>query len=120
MHDWLEPIMKPVGYQLLVRPYQERTKIGSILLADTTKTADQAACNAAQVVAMGDDAYKDESKFPNGAWCKVGDWVILSRLAGARFTIKEPDGEHVEYRLLNDDAIIGVTEKPDDIHRLRL
>lgn len=119
-YKWVSKLLRPVGYQLLVRPYQARTKIGSIILPDQTKDMDRVACTAGQVLAMGAEAYKDPQKFVEGPWCKVGDWVVLSRLAGARFTLQEPDGEQAEYRLLNDDAIVGITEEPEKIDRIRL
>ena len=62
------------------------------------------------VVALGPDAYKDFNKFPEGAWCKEGDWVIFGRYAGARFQIEGGD-----MRLLNDDEILAVIDNPEDI-----
>ena len=62
------------------------------------------------VIKMGDLCYKDKTKFPNGSWCKKGQFVIYGRYAGARFKTKY--GEH---RILNDDEIIGTIEKPEDI-----
>ena len=55
------------------------------------------------VVALGPDAYKDQKKFPDGPWCKEGDWILFGRYAGARFGI-----EGGEMRLLNDDEILAV------------
>ena len=39
------------------------------------------------VVSMGADAYKDKDKFPNGAYCKEGDFVIFRSYSGTRFKI---------------------------------
>jgi co-chaperonin GroES (HSP10) len=61
------------------------------------------------VLAVGPQAYKGE-KYPEGPWCKVGDWVIFARYAGSRFKI---DGGEV--RLLNDDEIIATVKDPEDI-----
>ena len=54
--------------------------------------------------------YKDENKFPDGPWCKEGDWVLIGRYAGSRFKI---DG--AEPRILNDDEIITTISDPRDI-----
>ena len=54
------------------------------------------------------EAYKE--KFPEGPWCKKGDWIIFGRYAGSR--IKIDDGE---LRLLNDDEILATIQKPEDI-----
>ena len=59
---------------------------------------------------MGPDAYSDKTKFPNGAWCKKGDWVVFARYAGSRVKI---DGG--EIRILNDDEILSTVEDPTDI-----
>jgi co-chaperonin GroES (HSP10) len=64
----------------------------------------------AYVLKVGDLAYKDKDKFPNGAWCSKGDWVIFGRYAGSRFKI-----EGGEVRILNDDEIIGKINNPEDI-----
>ena len=53
---------------------------------------------------------KDKERFPSGAWCKEGQFVIYGRYSGARFKTKY--GEH---RILNDDEIIGTIKKPEDI-----
>jgi co-chaperonin GroES (HSP10) len=59
---------------------------------------------------MGDLCYTDKVRFPNGPWCKTGDWVIFGRYAGSRFKI-----EGGEVRILNDDEIIAKIDNPADI-----
>ena len=54
-----------------------------------------------------------QEKFPKGAWCNEGEFVIYGRYAGSRFQTKY--GEH---RILNDDEIIGTIGKPEDILHL--
>ena len=65
------------------------------------------------VVKLGDLCYKDKEKFPNGAWCKEGEFVIYGRYSGSRFQTK-----YWEHRILNDDEIIGTIGKPEDILHL--
>ena len=79
-------------------------------LAESTLEKERIATNVGFVVSLGPDAYKDESKFPDGAWCKPRDWVIFGRYAGARLKI-----EGGELRLLNDDEILAVIDNPEDI-----
>jgi co-chaperonin GroES (HSP10) len=62
------------------------------------------------VLKMGDLCYKDEKRFPSGAWCKEKQWVMFGRYAGSRFRI-----EGGEVRILNDDDIIGTIGDPRDI-----
>jgi len=99
------------GYHVLIRPVtiREKTK-GGILLTDKTMEDSQLTASVAMVLAVGEDAYADKEKFPNGPWCKQGDWVVFGRYAGSRIRI---DGGEV--RLLNDDEILGTVDSPEDI-----
>ena len=87
--DLLDRLPSPTGYRLLVLPYAgpEKTK-GGLYLSDTTQDTIQMTTVCAYVLKVGDQAYKDESKFPNGPWCKKGDWIIFGRYAGSRFKIE--------------------------------
>ena len=109
--DLLDRLPSPTGYRLLVLPYAgpEKTK-GGLYLSDTTQDTIQMTTVCAYVLKVGDQAYKDESKFPNGPWCKKGDWIIFGRYAGSRFKI-----EGGEVRILNDDEIIAKINNPEDI-----
>jgi chaperonin GroES len=104
-------IPQPTGWRIAVLPYRgmERTKSG-IVLSEETQKRTQLATNCGYVLGLGDLAYKDESKFPFGPWCKEGDWVIFGRYAGSRISI---DGG--EIRFLNDDEILGIVSDPEDI-----
>ena len=100
--QYLNLLPKPVGYRLLVRPYQPKQKTkGGLYLTEKTLETQQLTTVVGFVVKMGDLCYKDDKKFPTGPWCKEGQFVVYGRYAGARFKTKY--GEH---RILNDDEII--------------
>lgn len=107
----LQKLPQPVGWRILVLPFkaQEKTK-GGVILTDKTVEDSQLTASVALVLATGPDAYNDKEKFPNGPWCKQGDWVVFGRYAGSRIRI---DGGEV--RLLNDDEILGTVDNPEDI-----
>lgn len=107
----LDRIPVPTGWRVAVLPYRgaEKTK-GGIVLAEETKSRNQLSTVCGYVLKVGDLAYMDADKFPNGPWCKQGDWVIFARYAGARLAI---DGG--EIRILNDDEIVGIVNDPEDI-----
>tara|TARA_R100001510_G_scaffold53337_1_gene54851 strand:+ start:39 stop:458 length:420 start_codon:yes stop_codon:yes gene_type:complete len=107
----LEKLPQPVGWRILVLPFkaQEKTK-GGVILTDKTVEDSQLTASVALVLATGPDAYNDKEKFPNGPWCKQGDWVVFGRYAGSRLRI-----EGGEVRLLNDDEILGTVESPEDV-----
>ena len=107
----IDRIPKPTGWRIAILPYRgaEKTK-GGIVLAEETQKKTQLATTCGYVLRVGDLAYADQEKFPSGPWCKEGDWIIFGRYAGSRIQI---DGG--EIRILNDDEIIGVVNKPEDI-----
>ena len=111
---YIEVLPKPVGYRMLVRPWsgEKKTK-GGILLSDTTQEMIEMTTVVGLVIMMGDLCYKDKDKFPTGAWCKEGQFIIYGRYAGSRFKTKY--GEH---RILNDDEVIATIKKPEDILHL--
>ena len=107
----LSRIPSPTGWRIAILPYRgaEKTK-GGIILSEETQKKTQLATVCGYVLKVGSLAYNDPDKFPTGAWCEVGDWVIFGRYAGSRISI---DGG--EIRILNDDEIIGRVNDPEDI-----
>ena len=101
---------KPTGWRLLVLPFKmkEKTK-GGIIMSEITIEKQQVASQCGLVVALGEQCY-DKERYPEGPWCKKGDWVVFARYAGSRIQI---DGGEV--RLLNDDEILATIENPEDI-----
>ena len=106
-----EKLPRPTGYRLLILPFtlSQKTK-GGIYLARQTVERERLTTVVGYIVALGPDAYKDPVKFPEGPWCKKGDWVIFGRYAGARIQIDGGD-----LRLLNDDEILALINDPEDI-----
>ena len=105
---------KPVGYRVLVAlPQQKDTYEGSnILKTETAKRLDHIMSIMGLVMDMGDQAYADKERFPTGAWCKQGDYVMFRANTGTRFTVNG-----LEYRLMNDDSIEAVIDDPAGIQR---
>ena len=107
----LERLPSPSGWRLLILPYRGKGKTeAGIYLPDQVVERESVATVCGYVLKVGPLAYKDETKFPSGPWCKEKDWVIFGRYAGARFKI---DGGEV--RILNDDEVIAVVQDPEDI-----
>ena len=102
---------QPTGWRLIVLPFKmdERTK-GGIIMNESTLEKQQVASQCGNVLAMGPQCYTDKERYPEGPWCKVGDWVIFARYAGSRIQI-----EGGEIRLLNEDEILATIKNPEDI-----
>ena len=103
-------IPKPTGWRIIVLPFKQKEKTrGGIILADETIERSQVASTCGLVLDMGPHCY-DKERYPEGPWCKKGDWVIFARYAGSRIKI---DGG--EIRLLNDDEVLATVDNPKDI-----
>ena len=104
----------PVGYRVLIAmPVVEEAFEGTDLLKSvTTKNHEQVMSIIGLVLDMGEQAYSDPDRFPNGPWCEQGDYVMFRANTGTRFTV-----EGSEYRLMNDDSIEAVVADPRGIQR---
>ena len=106
----LDKLPLPSGWRILVLPFEASKKSkGGIIYSDTAVERASIASTCGNVLALGSQAY-DKEKFPEGPWCKKGDWVLFARYAGSRIKI-----EGGEVRLLNDDEILATVKNPEDI-----
>ena len=105
---------KPVGYRLLIALPQVEETFNSlgIVKAERTLYEEQLMTVTGVVLDMGEQAYADKERFPNGPWCKVGDFVVFRANSGTRIRVNG-----VEYRLMNDDSIEAVVADPRGITR---
>ena len=106
-------IPDPVTYHLLcMLPEAKEEYEGGLLKASQTMQYEELLSPVLFVAKMGPDAFKDEKRFPSGASCKVGDFVLFRANTGTRIRVNG-----VEYRLMNDDSIEAVVADPRGITR---
>lgn len=104
---------KPQGYRILCAiPEVEKEFDNGLAKADTTLRYDELLTTVLFVVDLGPDCYKDPARFPNGAWCKKGDFVLVRPNAGTRLVIHGR-----EFRIINDDSVEAVVDDPRGISR---
>ncbi len=105
---------EPTGYKILcvVPDAEEKFEGTSIVKADAFMKSEEHGTTVLFVLKVGPDAYKDPAKFPTGAWCKAGDFVLVRTYSGTRFKVYGK-----EFRLLNDDMVDAVVEDPRGISR---
>ena len=104
---------EPQGYKILVCiPEIEDTYESGILKADQVLRYEELLTNVLFVVKLGSDCYKDKDRFPNGPWCKQGDFVLVRANTGTRLKIHGR-----EFRLINDDSVEAVVQDPRGISR---
>jgi co-chaperonin GroES (HSP10) len=103
----------PSGYRILCAiPEAEETFESGIVKSDETRRHDELLTTVLFVVDLGPDCYLDKTRFPNGPWCKKGDFVLVRPHAGTRLVIHDR-----EFRIINDDSIEGVVADPRGIKR---
>ena len=108
--EW-EKIPQPVSGRIVLFPLKLKGKTkGGVILTDETVAESQITTNICKVLKTGSLCYKDKERYPDGPWCKEGDWVIITRYAGSRVKI---DGG--ELRIINEDEILAVVDDPRDI-----
>ena len=117
----LDRLPQPTGWRILILPYRPPpvTKAG-IYIPDKAIDDTQIQTVVGYVLKMGAQAYKDSTRFPEGAWCKEKQWVVFARYSGSRLKLNEEDGAAFgsEVRILNDDEILGTILDPNDIIHL--
>jgi len=105
---------KPVGYKLLIALPQVEETLGEMGIIKAQKTIHEETLMTVVglVLDMGEQAYADKDRYPNGPWCKVGDYVVFRANSGTRVKVAG-----VEYRLMNDDSIDAVVADPRGVSR---
>jgi len=107
---------RPTGWKLLciVPDVSEKLDGTDLDLVKPTSILKQEehATTVLFVLEVGPDAYKDQVKFPTGAWCKKGDFILVRTYSGTRFKIFGK-----EFRLINDDQVDAVVQDPRGITR---
>jgi co-chaperonin GroES (HSP10) len=103
----------PVTYHLLcMLPEAQEEYEGGLLKASQTMQYEELLSPVLFVAKIGPDAFKDPARFPSGASCNVGDFVLVRPNTGTRMKI-----HGTEWRLINDDSVQAVVQDPRGIQR---
>jgi co-chaperonin GroES (HSP10) len=104
----------PVGFKLLcmVPKIEDTFGDSKIVKSEDTVRVEEQTTIVLFVAKVGPDAYADKTRFPNGPWCKVGDFVVVRAYSGTRLKI-----HGTEWRIINDDSVDGTVEDPRGIGR---
>lgn len=105
---------EPTGYKILIAlPEVDEKTEGGIIKAQETMHLEEVGSIVGFVMKLGPDAYEDKKKFPNGPYCKEGDFVLMRSYSGTRFSIHGK-----EFRLINDDSVEAVIDDPRGIRKV--
>jgi chaperonin GroES len=106
----------PAGHRVLVQvqKIEEKTESG-LYLPETSREAEQLACQVGKVDALGENAWKS---FDGGEiWAKPGDKVLISSYAGFE-VCSILDGKTIFYRIVNDSDIICYVKEKEEANIL--
>jgi co-chaperonin GroES (HSP10) len=105
---------EPCGWKILIAlPNVEDKTEGGIIKASETLQAEELSTIIGFVMKLGPLAYRDVVRFPTGAWCKEGDFVLMRAYSGTRIKIHGK-----EFRLINDDTVEAVVDDPRGIAKV--
>lgn len=101
----------PTGWFLLVKVYvrPEMNESNTIFIPESVRDHDRFQSVTGLVLSMGPEAYKGD-RFPSGAWCKPGDWVIIPRNEGFPIVFRK-----YPMQIIPDDKIVAVITDPTDV-----
>ena len=111
--NFASQLPEPRGYKLLITlPEIEEKTEGGIIKPSEFRHEESIATVVGWVMSMGPDAYANETRFPSGPYCQVGDWVVFRAFSGTRIKVHGK-----EFRLINDDTVEAVVEDPRGVER---
>jgi co-chaperonin GroES (HSP10) len=118
--------MTPFGSRILVQIRGVKEKLNPfIYVPEKTQEIQRDNTQVAKVIAVGPLAYKSRDTmmpWPEGAWCKPGDFVWLPKYGGDRFEVSLPKPLHhakygkvdkVQFAIFDDLNIL--THVPDPL-----
>jgi len=107
----------PFGSRILVQIRSPmKVSAGGIHLDTGTQDTEKWNTQVAKVIALGPLAFKNRNTmqdWPEGEWCKMGDFVRVAKYGGDRWEVPISKAESALFVIFNDLDIIGkVTVDP--------
>jgi len=113
--------VQPFGSRVLVQIRTPKTKTaGGLILHSESRDTEKWNTQVARVVSVGPLAFKNRDtmqSWPEGSWCKPGDFVRVPKYGGDRWEVplgmRDGNNESAMFVIFNDLDIIGqVTGDP--------
>lgn len=110
--------IQPFGSRVLIQIRTPKKKTsGGIILDIGTQDTEKWNTQIGKVISLGPLAFKnrnDMTEWPEGAWCKAGEFVRVAKYGGDRWEVRVPNSdESAMFVIFNDLDIIGqVTGDP--------
>jgi co-chaperonin GroES (HSP10) len=113
----VHPGIQPFGSRVLVQiRTPRRVSRGGIILSAETQDTERWNTQVAKVISVGPLAFKNrntQETWPEGDWCKPGDFVRVAKYGGDRWEVPVNKNDSAMFVIFNDLDIIGqVTGDP--------
>lgn len=114
----VDPGLTPFHDRVLVQIRSSMRKTdGGIVLVHETRETEQWNTQVAKVIALGPAAFRNRdtlAEWPEGAWCKPGDFVRVPKYGGDRWEVPNPHGgeEQILFCVFKDLDLIGAIGDP--------
>jgi co-chaperonin GroES (HSP10) len=118
----VDPGAKPLGGRVMVqiRRSKKKTTKAGIVLVEETKETEKWNTQIGKVIDMGALAFckRDSMEpWPEGAWCKISDFIRVPKWGGDRWEVKVPGEDYNEdpalFMIINDHEVIAkITGNP--------
>lgn len=107
-----DPGILPFGSRVLVQIRTPKTTTkGGIHLPSAIRETEHYNTQIAKVVSVGSLAFKNRTTmepWPEGSWCKEGDFVRVPKYGGDRWTVKTTNGDDEALLVIfNDLDLVG-------------
>jgi co-chaperonin GroES (HSP10) len=107
----VEPGLIPFGSRVLVQIRSpKKTSQGGIILHNETRETEVWNTQIAKVHSLGPLAFKNRNtmeSWPEGSWCKPGEYVRVPKYGGDRWTVPHGNEEEALFVIFNDLDIVG-------------
>lgn len=111
-----DPGLRPFGNKVLVQLRTPKKKsAGGIILPEETKETEIWNTQVAKVHSLGPVSFTNRDTlepWPEGAWCKPGDYVRVPKYGGDRWWVPTKDGDVALFILIKDLDIAGEVADP--------
>lgn len=106
-----EPGIIPFGSRVLVQIRTPKSRTASGIILDSgSRDTEKWNTQVGKVIAVGPLAFKNrntQTEWPEGAWCKPGDYVRVAKYGGDRWAVPVENGDDALFVIFNDLDIIG-------------
>ena len=106
-----EPGIIPFGSRVLIQIRTPKSRTASGIILDSgSRDTEKWNTQVGKVIAVGPLAFKNrntQTEWPEGAWCKPGDYVRVAKYGGDRWAVPVENGDDALFVIFNDLDIIG-------------